>query len=150
MVRRDQPGWVRAASLEGRGIVVDDVAAESRELFRRRSFVGRRTRLGELACDAAHLHHLRPGAIGEHDGHLQDDLELVPDAVGGEIVKRLGAVARLKKERLPRRDFGKRLPQCPGLPGENQRWKRGKHLQGLLQRVLVRPFWLLLGWETAP
>ena len=150
VVRRDQPLGVRAASLQGRGIVVDDVAAEGGELHPVDHLVGRRTWLGELACDAAHLDHLGPRAVGEHHGHLQDDLELVPDAVGGEIVEGLRVVARLKKERPTSSDFRQGAAQGAGLPGENQRGKRGKHLQGLFERVLVRPFRLLLRGQAPP
>ena len=79
-----------------------------------------------------------PGAVGEHDRHLQDDLQLVPDAVGREVVERLGAVAGLEQEGLPGRHFGQRLAQCPGLAGEHERGQRRKRLQGLLE-VRARP-----------
>ena len=38
------------------------------------------------------------GAVGEHDRHLQDDLELVADVVGRELGERLRAVARVQQE----------------------------------------------------
>ena len=150
MVRGDQPLGVGATSLQGRGVVVDDVAAEGGELHAVDHLVGRRTGLGELAGDAAHLDHRVPVAVGEHHGHLQDDLELVPDAVGGEVVERLGAVARLKKERPASSHLRQGAAQGAGLPGKNQRGKSGKHLQGLFERVLVRPFGLLLGGQAPP
>ena len=40
--------------------------------------------------------------VRQHDGHLQDDLELVADGVGGERVEALRAVAGLEEERLAR------------------------------------------------
>ena len=60
-------------------------------------------RLGELPGDAPDLHRGHAAAVGEHDGHLQDDLELVADGVGRERVERLGAVAGLQHERLAAR-----------------------------------------------
>ena len=62
--------------------------------------------LGELAGDAADLHHRHAGRVGEHHGHLQDDLQLVADGVGGEVVEGLGAVAGLQQEGLSRRPPG--------------------------------------------
>ena len=62
--------------------------------------VSRRAGLGELAGDAADLHRGHARRVGEHDGHLEDDLQLVPDGVGAEGVERLGAVAGLEQERL--------------------------------------------------
>ena len=39
-------------------------------------------RLGELARDSTDLDDGHPGAVGKGDRHLQDDLQLVADAVG--------------------------------------------------------------------
>src|SRR5256886_10633443 len=54
--------------------------------------------LGELAGDPPHLDHRQPGGIGQDDRHLEDDLELVADRVGGEVVEGLGTLARLQDE----------------------------------------------------
>ncbi len=58
--------------------------------------------------DAADLHDGHAGAVRQHDGHLEDDFELVADVVGGEVVEGLGAVAGLQDERSPGRDLGER------------------------------------------
>ena len=68
---------------------------------------GGRAGLGELAGDAPDLHDGHAGRVGEHDRHLQDDLELVADGVGREGVERLGAVAGLEQERLAVGDLGR-------------------------------------------
>ena len=94
----------------GRGQrVVDHVAAERRDDRVADGLGGRRAGLGELPGDPAHLHHRHAGAVGQHDRHLQDDLELVADGVGGEPVERLGAVAGLEQERLAGGHLGERL-----------------------------------------
>src|SRR3712207_7367642 len=45
------------------------------------------------------LHDRHGGAVRQHDGHLQQRLELVADAVGGQRRERLRAVAALQQER---------------------------------------------------
>ena len=95
------------------------------------------------------LDHRHAGAVGQHHGHLQDDLELVPDAVGGEVVERLGAVAGLEEEGLAGGHLGQAAVQAPGLAGEDQRGQRGQRLQGWFERVLVGPF-RLLGRPAGP
>ena len=91
------------AGVGDRSVVVDDVAAERRHLDVADALGGDGAGLGELPGDAADLHDRHAGAVGEDDRHLQDDLQLVPDRVGGEVGERLGAVARLEQEGLARR-----------------------------------------------
>jgi hypothetical protein len=94
-------GRVRDACRLGGGVVVDHVAAEARKGAPVDDLGGRGAGLGELPGDTAQLDHREAGAVGQDHGHLQDDLELVSDAVGREIVKGLGAVARLQQEGSP-------------------------------------------------
>ena len=106
--------------------------------------------LGELPGDAADLDHRHAGAVGQDHGHLQDDLQLVPDAVRGEVVERLGAVARLEQERLAPGHLAGRRAQASGLAGEDERRHAGKGFQGLLERVGVRPLGLLHRGTVTP
>ena len=87
--------------------VVHDVAAEAGQVDVADALGGRRPGLGELAGDAAHLHHGDAEGVGEHDRHLQDDLELLPDVDGRERLEALGAVAGLEQEGLARRPPGR-------------------------------------------
>ena len=68
--------------------------------------------------------------VRQHDGHLQDDLQLVPDGVGREGVERLGAVAGLEQERLARGHLGQAAGQVAGLAGEDQRRHGRQRLDG--------------------
>src|SRR2546430_15773352 len=77
--------------------------------------------LGELAGDPPHLDHRQPGGIGQDDRHLEDDLELVADRVGGEVVEGLGTLARLQDEGLTPGHHAEGLLESPGLPGEDER-----------------------------
>ena len=56
--------------------------------------------LGELAGDAAHLHHRHAGGKGQDDRHLQQHAEGVADIVGMEFGEAFGAVAALQQESL--------------------------------------------------
>jgi hypothetical protein len=104
---------------------------------------GRRPGLGELAGDPAHLHHRHAGAVGEHHRHLEDDLELVADDVGGEVLEGLGAVAGLEQEGPARGHVGQRGRQLAHLTGEDQ-WRLGREaLEDVVERALVGPFGLL-------
>ncbi len=99
----------------------------------------RRAGLGELPGDAAHLHDRDARAVGEHDRHLQDDLQLVPDRVGREVVEGLGAVAGLEQEGLAGGD----LAQGPGEParlaGEHERRQLGELGEDVLVGVRIGP-----------
>ena len=86
--------------LLGEGDVVDDVAAIARQ-FLAVALLGRRgARLGELAGDAADLHHRRGAGIGEHDRHLQKDAEEIADIVGAVLGEAFRAIAALQQESL--------------------------------------------------
>ena len=96
------------------------------------------------------LHHRHPGAVGEHDRHLQDDAELVADVVGAEVVEALGAIAGLEQKRPPGRDLGQGGGEVAGLPGEHQRRKAGQLFERLVEGGLIGPGRLLIGRMVAP
>ena len=80
-----------------------------------------RAGLGELAGDAPDLHDRHAQRVRQHDRHLQDDAQLLPDVVGRELLEALGAVAGLEQERVAGGDLGERRLQRAGLAGEHQR-----------------------------
>ena len=107
VVRLHQPRRIGSPGVGIEREVVHHVAAERRQLEAVAGLGGRRTGLGELTRDAPDLDRGDAAAVGEHDGHLQDDLQLVADRVGGERVERLGAVAGLEHEALLVDDRGR-------------------------------------------
>jgi hypothetical protein len=126
------------------------VAAKARELNPADAFGWRRTRLGELAGDTAELHNRDARAVGQHDGHLQDDAELVSDVVGREFSEALGAVAGLEQKGAAFGDLGERLREVAGLAGEHERRDGRQLLEDAFEGGLVRPGRLLLGREVSP
>ena len=100
MVGGDHAAGVSRSRLGRGGLVVDDVAAERRDLHPAHVLGGQRAGLGELPGHPAHLDHGHARAVGEDHRHLEDDLQLVPDGVGAEVGERLGAVAGLEHEGL--------------------------------------------------
>ncbi len=145
-----EAGRVRGSGLEGRGVVVDDVAPEAREGDVADPLRRRGSGLGELAGDAAQLDHRDPGAVDQDDGHLEDDLQLVPDGVGGEVGEGLGAVARLEEKGPAVGDLGQGGPKPAGLSGEDQRGQDRQGLEGRLQVGRVGPLRLLGGGQVPP
>ena len=120
---------LRVRSSRGFGEIdaVDDVAAIARQLLAVLDLGRRRARLGELAGDAAELHHRRAAGIGQHHRHLQQHAEEVADGVGAVLGEALGAIAALKQKSLARGHAGKLRLQFPRLTGENQR-REGREL----------------------
>ena len=103
------------------GRAVDVVAAiggqfDAVDLFHRRG-----ARLGELAGDAADLHHGLATGEGQDHRHLQDQAEGVADVVGRELLEALGAVAALQQEGVAAFDLGQFGGQAAGLAREHQR-----------------------------
>ena len=122
VVGGDQAVGVGPAGVGVERLVVDHVAAERVELDVADPLGRRRPGLGELPGDPADLDHRDAGGVGEGDGHLQDDLQLVADVVGREVGEGLGAVAGLEEEGLARRPPRPgRTVRLPGLAGEDQR-----------------------------
>ena len=129
----DLPARIGTAGLLGEGDAVDDVAAVARQLLVAALLGRRRARLGELAGDAADLHHRRGGGIGQDHRHLQEGAEEIADVVGvgadrlvlGEA---LGAIAALEQEGLAFGDAGERIFQVARLTCKNQRRELGEVL----------------------
>ena len=131
-------------------LVVDHVTPERRQLQVADPFGGGRTRLGELPGNAAHLDDGDAGGVGESDRHLENDLQLVPDGVGGEFGKRLGAVTGLQQEHVAVGDVRQLRREVACLAGEDEWWHGGQSRLGLLERVRVGPLRLLGGRELPP
>ncbi len=149
VVGGEQAGGIRRAGSQRRHVVIDDVAPETRHLRPAGDLGGRGAGLGELPGDASQLDDRHARAVGENHGHLQDDLELVPDRVGAEVGETLGAVAGMEEKGLARRD----VRQCPAqvscFAGEDERRQRRQRLQGGLQGAGVGPV-RLLGSRALP
>ena len=130
-VRLDQPRRIGRARRRRELRAVDDVAAIARQLLAVLLFGRRRARLGELAGDAADLHHRHRGGIGQHHRHLQEHAQEVADVVGADIVgagvgEALGAIPALQQETLALRDTAKSLLEVARLAGKDQRRIAGK------------------------
>ena len=141
---------VRPARVRVEREVVDHVAAEGRQLDAVSGLGGRGAGLGELACDTADLHRRNAGAVRQHDGHLEDHLELVANRVGGEGVERLRAVARLQQERVAGGHGRQRLRELSSLASEHERRLTPKLSPRRVERGGVGPFELLAGRTCAP
>ena len=150
LVGADQAPGVRTARVDVERLVVDHVAAEALELDAVDGLELLGSRLGELARDPPKLHDRHARRVGEHDGHLQDQLQLVADRVGRDVVERLGAVARLQQEGTPLGHRAELLGQGAGLAGEHERREGCQPRLSLLQLVGVRPGRLLCGGLRAP
>jgi hypothetical protein len=138
------------AGRRGGSDVVDQVAAERRQLEVADDLGVGGAGLGELPGDAAHLHGGHPGRVAEHDRHLQDHLERVPDGVGREGVEGLGAVTRLQQERLAGGHLAQVGGEAAGLAGEHQRGEGAQRLDDGVERAGVGPVGLLDGRAMAP
>ncbi len=150
MVRLHQPIRVRDPCGFGRVGVVDDVAPERREFEIADHFGGGGSGLRELAGDPADLHDRDADGVGEHDGHLEDDAQLLSDVVGGELLEALRAVAGLEEERVACGDPGEFGLQRSGLAGEHERRHRGDLFQRLLERCGIGPVGLLAHGVVVP
>ena len=75
---------------------VDDVAAIAGQRHAVDRLAVGRARLGELAGDAADLHHRLGAGERQHDGHLQEHAEEVADVVRAMLGEALGAIAALQ------------------------------------------------------
>ncbi len=151
----DLPQRIGAAGFLGELHCVDDVAAIARQLLAVPLLGRRGARLGELAGDAADLHHRQRRRVGEHHRHLQKDAQKVANVVGAHVVgaglrEALGAVAALQQEPLSQGDPAERLLEVACLSRENQRRKGCKLLLDLPQRVRVGIFGNLKDRFPAP
>mmetsp|Transcript_9099 Transcript_9099/g.37231 ORF Transcript_9099/g.37231 Transcript_9099/m.37231 type:complete len:538 (+) Transcript_9099:2377-3990(+) len=150
VVRAHEPLGVGHARL-GRVLgAVDDVAAVRRQLHAVHHLGVRGARLGELPRHAPHLDHGRGGAVHEHDAHLQDDAEEVADAIGGEVVKRLGTVAAEEHEAVALGGRRQPLLQPSHLACEHERRHALQLLHHALNRRAVGVVGLLQDGPLAP
>ena len=106
VVRLDEAVGVGDAGGHVEPGTVDDVPAERREVDVADALRRAGPRLGELPRDATDLDDRNAQGVGQHDGHLEDDAQLLPDVVGGELLERLGAVAGLQQEGPAGGDLG--------------------------------------------
>ena len=122
----DQPLRIGRARLGRELRPVDDVAAIARQLLAVLLLDRRGARLGELAGDAADLHHRHRGGIGQHHRHLQEHAQEVADVVGADVVgarigEAFGAVAALQQETFALGDAAERFLEVARLAGKHQR-----------------------------
>ncbi len=149
MVRAQHP--VRVVRAGGRGELepVDRVAAVGGQLDAVPGLGQPGPRLGELAGQPADLDDGHARAVGQHDCHLQDRLQLGPDRVGLGAGERLGAVSALQHERLAPADRGQPVAEQVALAGEDQRRQPGQLGDYLLDARRVGPVRLLRAAEPA-
>ena len=150
LVRGHQSLGVRLARLGLERLVVDHVAAERLQLQVPHPLGAGRARLGELPGDAAHLHDRHARRVGQGHRHLQNDLELVPDGVCGELGERLGAVTGLEQEGVAVGHVAELRSEVARLAGEHEGRERAQPRLRLLEGVRVGPLRLLRGGELAP
>ena len=131
-------------------VVVDHVAAEGVQDLLADHLGGGAAGLGELPGDPTQLDHRHPGAVGQDHGHLQDDLELVPDGIGAELGERLGAVPGLQDEGPALGGLAEGPGQVAGLAGEDQGREPEQLGVDALELVLVGPHRLLGGRSGPP
>ena len=106
MVGLDQALRIGGACGWGWLEVVDGVAEVAGEFLSLVGFCGRRAGFCELPCDASDFDDGAFCRVGEHDSHLEHDLEQVADAFGGVLCEGFGAIASLEDEGLSLRGFG--------------------------------------------
>ena len=123
--------------LRGERDVIDDVAAIARQFDAVDLLHRRGARLGELAGNAADLHHRQCTGIGQHHRHLEQDPEKIPDVVGAVLGEAFGTVTTLEQEGLACGNTRKRLFQVAGLTCKNQRRKRGELRLDIAERLGV-------------
>ena len=117
---------------------VDDVAAVGGQRHAVLGLVVGRARLGELAGDAADLHHGLGAGEGQDDRHLQEHAEEVADVVRAMLGEAFGAVPALEQERIARGDLGELLLQLARLTCKNERRKGRETAFDILEQGRVR------------
>ena len=115
------PRGIGMARGGGEFLAIDDVAAIGGKRLAAPRLVVVGARLGELARDAADLHHRHVGAEGQDRRHAQENAERVADIVGAELGEALGAVPALQQERLALGHRGQIGGEVARLAGEDQR-----------------------------
>ena len=131
------PARIGNARLRREVGAVDDVATIRRQLDAAAFFGRRRARLGELAGNAADLHHRRRRRIGQHHRHLQKQPEKIADIVGAVLGEALGAIATLEEECLAGGNLRQSAFEIACLACKNQRRKARKLRFDVGQRLDV-------------
>ena len=103
----------------------------------------RGARLRVLAGDAAHLHHRGGGAVGQHDRHLQQGLNVAAQVRLSVRLEGFGAVAALQQEGLAQGHVGQLLLQLLNFRGHHDR-RHGFQDLAHATRVVRIPAGLLL------
>jgi hypothetical protein len=91
-----------------------------------------------------------PAGKGQHDSHLQENAEKVPDVVGLVLGKAFGTVPTLQQESPAFGNLGQLALQLARLTGKHQRRKAGEPLLDSGQRVIVGIGRNLFDRESAP
>ena len=120
------PARIGDARFRGEVGAVDDVAPIGRQFHAAAFLHWRRTRLGELAGNAADLHHGRSRGIGQHHRHLQEQAEKIADIVGAVLGEALGAIATLEEECLAGGNLRQSAFEVACLTCKNERRKARK------------------------
>ena len=139
VVDLQEPVGIRGAGGRGELQAVDGVTPVRRERHAVTRLRVLAARLGELAGKPADLDHRHLCAVGEHDSHLQQRLDLVPDRVGAGVGERLGAVPALEQERLASGHRREALGQRVALAREHQRGQGTQPVDDVTQRDGVGP-----------
>ncbi len=150
VVTVNESARVGSTRLRREVVAVHDVAAVGRQRHIPAGLGVAGARLGELAGHATHLDDRLRCAVGEHDRHLQDRLDAIPDLLGGRAGEGLGAVAALQQECITLRGARESLAQNVDLTGEHQRRQAGDLLGCRTDLVGVRPLGLLLDGKCPP
>ena len=150
VVALHQPCGVCFPRLWGEVVAIDDVATVCGERHVTARLVVARTRLGELAGHAPHLHDRHRSAIREHDCHLQHRLDPVSDLVCGGTIEGFGTVAALQQKGFAAGGLGQPVAQDVDLAGEDERRLRRKLGRCRGNRIGVRPGRLLPDRQGAP
>ena len=143
VIGAQQPLRVDLAGGRGEGLLIDAVAEVGGQREPVTGLVQLRPRFEVLPRHSTDLDHRHPGAVREHDRHLQDSLEAGPDGIGGVRGERLGAVPAHEHERLTPSGLAQVVHELIAFPGEHQR-RHHRQLRGDLgQPRRVGPHGLL-------
>ncbi|CAB4951417.1 unannotated protein [freshwater metagenome] len=150
MVSGEESLRIGASGASVEGDVVDHVATERGQGDPVDRLVVGRAGLGELPRDTPDLHDRNARRVHEHYSHLQDDLELVSDGVGGERVEGLGTVACLQQECSAAGNSGEIGSEFARFARENQWRQRTENAYGCIQFNWIGPRRLLDDRELTP
>src|SRR5690606_330560 len=132
------------------GAAIDDVAAIARQRDAGSSLEVRAPRLGVLAGEPADPDHRLLQPDEHHEGHLQQDLELLNDVLGRALVEAFRAVAALQPKGLAALGLGELRLQRLDLPRRDDRRQSREARERRFEPggVLIRR--LLCGGQALP